>query len=194
MAQVSLAVEGAPDEVVARRLCLLTGHQVCVCYGKGGKSLLDLRLPGYNAAAKHAPWFVLRDLDNDADCAPALKVSLLGRVSARMCFRIPVHSVESWLMADHEAMARYLAVKPARVPQDVEAIPNLKQTLVNLARVSRRKAIRDEMVPRRGAGSMVGRGYTAHLIEFAQVIWDPARAADRSPSLARCIAALASLR
>lgn len=193
MAWLSLAVEGVQDQAVARRLCRLTQHEISTAYLTRGKARLDLRLPGYNAAAAHAAWFVLRDLDHDAECAPELKTRLLGSVAAHMCFRIPVRSLEAWLMADRRGVAEYLAVPLSRIPRDSEAISHPKQTLVNIARRSQRRIIRGEMVPRQGTTAMIGVGYTARLIEFAETRWNPENAAQCCPSLQKCIDALKAL-
>lgn len=69
----SIAVEGDPDEIVARRLVDLAGGRVTDVYGKQGDDFIRERIPGYNAAAKLSPWFVLVDLDLKADCAPELR-------------------------------------------------------------------------------------------------------------------------
>ncbi|HVL69627.1 MAG TPA: hypothetical protein VM364_20380 [Vicinamibacterales bacterium] len=74
---------------------------------------------------------------------------------------------------------------------DPEALQHPKQALVNLARRSRRQAVRTDMVPT--GEREVGVGYSARLIEFAQRHWDPSRAAEASRSLARCIEAVRSV-
>jgi len=193
MAWLSLAVEGPHDQVVAARLCRLARHEVSAAYIARGKARLDQRLAGYNAAAAYAAWFILRDLDHDARCAPELKTRLLDPVAAHMCFRIPVRSLEAWLMADRKGIADYLAVPLVRIPRDVEGIAHPRQTLVNISRHSRRRVVREEMVPRAGTTSVIGKGYTAHLTEFAETRWNPEKAAQGCPSLAKCIAALKRL-
>lgn len=82
MAWLSLAVEGTHDQVAARRLCRLTHHEVSAAYIARSKARLDQRLSGYNAAAAYAAWFVLRDLDHDARCAPELRTRLLKATAA----------------------------------------------------------------------------------------------------------------
>ena len=194
MAWLSLAVEGPHDHVAAARLCRLTRHKISASYLTRGKARLDQRLAGYNAAATYAAWFVLRDLDHDARCAPELRARLLSALAPHMCFRIPVRSLEAWLLADRKGLADYLAVPLSRIPRDVEGITHPKQALVNLARHSRRRVIREEMVPRAGTTAVVGKGYTAHLIEFVETRWSPEKAAQACPSLAKCINALKKLR
>ena len=193
MAWISVVVEGIHDQVVASRLCHLTQHEISASYITQGKARLDQRLSGYNAAAARTAWFVLRDLDQDASCAPELKAGLLDSIAEKMCLRIPVRSLEAWLMADRERLASYMAVPLATIPRDVEDIVHPKQTLVNIARRSRRRVILEEMVPRSGTTSVIGTGYSAHLIEFSQSHWNPEIAAQNCPSLAKCIESLKSL-
>jgi hypothetical protein len=88
-------VEGTTDAAVARRLLieadLEPGHE----YVLNGKGALDQRLAGYNRAAGLACWLVLRDLDQDAECAPALRRTLVETPSAHMRLHILVHAVEA---------------------------------------------------------------------------------------------------
>ena len=70
MRVVSVSTEGPVDTALARRVCTEVGLAVVAVHGERGKHRLDRSLDGYNAAARHGSWFVLRDLDNDADCAP----------------------------------------------------------------------------------------------------------------------------
>src|SRR5262245_66600073 len=97
---VAGAVEGLVDEAVFRRLVRFVGARPGAVYGKNGKSDLLRRLSGFNEAARYAPWFVLVDLDRDADCAPPFRTSQLSKPSAAMCFRVAVRETEAWLLAD----------------------------------------------------------------------------------------------
>jgi hypothetical protein len=182
---VTLVGEGPTDTAVARRLLNEAGFESGPEYVTGGKSRLDQRLPGYNEAGRHACWLVLRDLDQDAACAPELVGKLLRAPAAHIRLHIVVRAVEAWLLADGDAMARALSVRASRVPGDPESELNPKNTLLDLARQSRRRAIREALLPADGTGARVGPGYAAFLIEFATGDWSPARAAQRSPSLDR---------
>lgn len=190
---VTVAVEGAHDDVVARRILKHVGLATHVVHIARGKPRLDAMLKGFNNAAKGAPWFVLRDFDNDEPCATALIAAKLGRPAPLMRLRFPVRSVEAWLLADAERISDFLSIAAEKVPvsPDTEAHP--KTTLVNLARGSRRNAIREDMVPAAGTSAVVGPAYTSRVIEFVEQRWRPGVAAKSSPSLARCIAALKTL-
>ncbi len=182
---ITLAVEGTTDAAVARRLLDEAGLQPGTEYVRNGKSALDQNLAGYNNAARFSCWLVLRDLDQDAACAPELRRKILPAPAAHMRLHIAVRAVETWLLADAEAISRSLSVAQAWVPTDPEAVPHPKRALVDLAGRSRREAIRKALVPAPGTTAKVGPGYAAFLIEFATNRWRPALAARRSQSLAR---------
>lgn len=190
---ISAAVEGIVDEAVVRRLIASTGGHPGPVYGKNGKSALRTRIDGFNNAARHAPWMVLVDLNGEEDCAPPLRQSWLPHPAPMLCFRIAVRQVEAWLMADAEALSNYLGVARNAIPGNPESAPNAKVSMVNVARRSRRAAIRQDMVPREGSGRSVGPAYTSRLIEYAEKQWRPEMAAQNSDSLRRAIACLERL-
>lgn len=188
------AVEGAVDEVLLRRIVASAGREIATVYVTEGKGNLVKRLPGFNAAAAHAPWLVLVDLNGDP-CAPGFINDHLPAPSACMRFRVAVRAAEAWLMADAERLASFLSVSTGRVPIDPETELNPTQTMVNLARHSRRRAIREDMVPDPGGGRSIGPAYEARLIEFmidSNDGWRPNIAALRADSLARLLRSLSS--
>lgn len=190
---LSVAVEGISDEAVVRRLCTTTGVEVGAVYVTGGKPKLDARLGGFNHSAQYRPWLVLRDLDTDAGCAPTLRAQLLPHPAPGMHLRIPVTSIEAWLLADRTHIAQFLGISLRAVPTEPDSLMRPKRTLVDLAQRSRKRAIREDLVPREGTARELGPGYTARIIEFATTLWNPEEAAERSDSLARCIRRLKQL-
>jgi hypothetical protein len=113
-----------------------------------------------------------------------------------MCFRLAVRSIEAWLLADGERIANFLGVRRAHVPSEPDSLDNPKRALVNLARGSRRRALRNEIVPREGSGRSVGPLYTTRMIEFIQdeaVGWRVDHALGVSDSLNRCVKHLGQL-
>lgn len=178
-------MEGATDEVVAKRLLAEVGLHCEFVYGKAGKNSIDRQLKGYNRAARFSSWLVLRDLDTDAECAPALRASLLPQPAAGMRLHIVVRAVEAWLLGDSQSVSKFLSIAQDHVPKDPERLSDPKRTLVDLARRSRRRAIREALVPAPGVTARVGPGYVASLNEFAATRWRPDVAASRCESLAR---------
>ena len=193
MQPVHVATEGLIDTAVVRRVCKEIEIEIAAVYGGSGKDRLDGALSGYNAAARHAAWLVLRDLDTDADCAPSLRARLLSAPARGMIFRIAVRETEAWLIADLHSFARFFSVSPGRVTTDPESIPRPKEYLVNLVRRSRSRAIRDDVVPREGSKARVGPGYAGRMIEFVSTAWSPHEASQRSDSLRRCLDRLSRL-
>jgi hypothetical protein len=187
MVVISAAVEGVVDETVIKSLITEAGALTGQVYGKKGKPSLRASIAGYNNAARFRPWVVLVDLDQDATCAAELCRDWIATKAAKLCFRVAVRAVESWLLADRESIAKFLSVTQSRIPIDPESELNPKQIMVDLAAKSKRRSIREDMVPRPGSGRSVGAAYTSRLIEFVQSpLWRPLVAAERAQSLQRC--------
>jgi hypothetical protein len=187
---VHIVVEGDSDAVIVDRVLTYVGLEVGSKNIQRGKARLDQKLPAYNNAARHGRWFVLRDLDADATCASELVGRLLPHPAPHMRLRIAVRAAEAWLIADRDNLMRFLKVGAQHVPTDSDDLADPKQSLVNLARRSRDRSIRDDMVPEEGVSARIGAGYVGRLIEFAADSWNPAIAATNSRSLRRCIEAL----
>ncbi|MCO5171193.1 MAG: hypothetical protein M9894_33230 [Planctomycetes bacterium] len=190
---VTVACEGDGDVPIARKLLEHVGLAMGSFYPADGKGNLDRRLKAYNNAAKHTPWLVLRDLDVDADCAPMLVATLLPSPSSQMSFRVAVRAAEAWLMADRERFATFFGVPLAKVPRDPESLRDPKTEVVNLARRSRIKDIRESVPVQQGMSGRVGTGYTEKIVAFATDHWRPEVAAGAAPSLAACVERLRKL-
>ena len=186
------AVEGATDEAVVKRIIDHVGGQAETVYGKKGKDHLRKRIRGYNNAACYAPWIVLVDLDSE-NCAAQLRGTWLPAPAPLLCFRVAVREVEAWLMADAGTLADYLGVSCSQISNAPERLPHPKEVMVNLARRSRRKSVREDMVPGERSGHRVGPAYPGRLIEYAETAWRPAVAARRSESLRHAIDCLRRL-
>ena len=193
---ISGAVEGHLDEAILKRLIIHAGARPGQVYGKKGKAQLLGKLGGYNQAAQFAPWAVLVDLDQDANCPPPVRGAWLPQPATNMCFRIVVREIEAWLFADRQRLAHFLAVSIRHIPTDPESIPSPKEALAQLAERSRRRDIREDIAPRPGSGRQVGPSYSSRLIQFvedAQGGWRPEIAEQNSASLTRCLRCLRRL-
>jgi hypothetical protein len=188
------AVEGDLDEAVLRRAAQHVGADLSHVYGREGKPRLRASIAGYNHAARHGPWAVLVDLDDEHDCAALLRREWLPSEASLMCFRVAVRQVESWLLAHREGIASFLGVSRSVVPPNPDALPNAKRALVHLAERSNRRQIRETLPPTPGSGRAVGVLYNATLRVFVEQRWNPEVAAERSDSLKRCLEALAALK
>ena len=190
---ISVAVEGPTDEAVAKRLITYSGGQVKAVYGKQGKPHLRRLTPGYAHAARFAPWLILVDLDHDFDCAPPLRAHWQVPAAGQLCFRVAVREIEAWLLADSQTLAAFLSIRQALIPPNPEALDAPKRKMVDIAAQSRRRAIRQDFVPRAGSGRTVGPGYTSRVAEFVRDHWRPNTAAQRSASLRRAVDCLRNL-
>ena len=131
---VNALVEGAADEIVARRLVKHCNHEFGVCYGKRGVGYILERLGGFAAAATYGPpLLVMVDLmDSGVACARDLGPTLLPQRPALCLLRGVVRELESWLLADREGIATFLGLSVTRIPSDPELLENPKQSFATL--------------------------------------------------------------
>ena len=190
---VTLAVEGPLDAVVAKQLLREARLEPGPEYITQGKGALDRRLNGYNNAARSSCWLVLRDLDRDAACAPELVARLLRNPAPHMRLNVAVRSVEAWLLADAESFGDFFSVTRARIPSAPELLADAKQAVVDAARASRRRSVREAMVPPAKTSARTGPGYAVLLMQYVASQWRPAAAAEQSASLARLRSFLGSI-
>jgi hypothetical protein len=180
------AVEGMVDEVVLRRLIDEVDVPIGPIHGKNGKADLRKKIQGYNQAAERQRWVVLVDLDHERDCAPDLRAAWVPSPGKFLTFRVAVREIEAWLLADRERIAKFLGVAVAKVPRNPDSLDDPKMALVGLARHSRSRAIREDMVPDPKSGRSEGPAYASRISEFVTRHWRPSVAEKRSDSLRRC--------
>ena len=178
-----VAVEGDTDLPFVRKLASDARIEISTEIDCSGKSRLDADLRGFNSAAQGSPWFVLRDLNSDARCAPEFLRANAMSHSEWMCYRVAVRELESWVLADSHGFSDFFAVEEDAIPAepDLEIDPTL--TIVQLCLASGSKQVRNAMVPMPGAAVSVGPLYEAKLIEFGERRWSVRRAAKNSESL-----------
>ncbi len=191
---INLAVEDDLSEAVLRKL-LPAKYTVGDCYKKRGFGYLKKNIRGFNNAAKGMPFLVLTDLDRE-ECPPKLIKKWLS-VSTQhhnLLFRVAVREVESWVLADRDHFAKFLGIKKEQVPVDVDEIDDPKEYLINLVRKSRKRRLREDIVPTRGSTAKQGPNYNGRLISFVEESWVPNKAMRSSPSLRRTIKAVENFR
>ena len=147
----------------------------------GGGSKFWLDAARYNEAGKHTSVIGLTDLEQ-APCASLLLAGKLRDKSAGFHLRIAVRMLESWLLADRQAMARFLKVPISALPISPDGEIHAKRALVDIARRSTSKTIRDALLPD-DSGGVVGPDYTATISKFIEQHWRVSVARKTSPSL-----------
>jgi hypothetical protein len=185
---VHLAVEDDLSEIVIRRLLVDTGraYAIGIVFGRGGFGYLKTTANNWNAAAAAGtPILLLTDLDQHPCPSDLIRDWLDNEPHANLLFRIAVREIESWLLADREGFANFLRISAANIPLQPDQVPDPKRTLVNLARRSRSRTLRESIAPRVGSTAVQGPDYNGCLIEFVRNQWSREAAVERSPSLKR---------
>ncbi len=185
MRAIALATEDELSEVVGLRLAAEAGLSVSVPLRKNGNGYLRKNLKKFSGFAFHMPVLLLTDLD-DVTCPPILIDRWFGNQMRPpgLLLRIAVREIESWLLADHEAMSSLLGPRAKQLPNFPDDLPNPKNTLLSLAQYAP-PHIREDLLAQSGAITAQGLGYNARLCAMVNREWLPTRAAKRSPSLAR---------
>lgn len=189
---VILAVEDELSESISTQIL---GHfDIEIWYTIRGKGNVALRqkAPELNRSTNGAAIFLLTDLDTPRECPPGLIRSWIrGSLNPKFFFRVAVMEVESWVMADRMGFADFLSIPLHRIPSPTDDILNPKEFLLSLARRSKKKTVREALVPAQGTTFSVGNEYNTLLSEFVREHWDLERAATASPSLKRTLDRLA---
>ncbi len=191
---VVLATEDRLSEAVARKILTTLGFEIenrprqHRRPHRGGKSHLQKRAEEFNrSAAGPSYFFMLTDLDSPQDCPPNLIQSWVkGPLHPRFFLRVAVMEVESWVMADRRAIAAFLEISD-EIPRRTDEILHPKEFLISLARKSRARKLREDIVTEKRGTLKPGPRYNPRLIQFVQEFWNLERAAAGSPSLKRTV-------
>jgi len=185
-----VAVEDVLSEAVLRKTIFTVRPdvQVATAIGQRGKGYLKAKARELNRTAVAVPVILLVDQDSSGDCPPSLITSWFGGTrSRRLLFSVAVMEIESWVLAHRSALATLLSIPEHRIPLSSDDIQQPKEFLVNLARQSRSKTIREDFVPAPGSTATVGPAYNLRLTRFVEATWSPTVAAQVSASLARTL-------
>ncbi len=176
------------DEAAANCLIEAAGHTPGTCFGKKGFPKIQSKVRSFNQTSVSAFYLVLVDFMDTGLACPAEVVSQwVPYRRPNLLFRVVVRELESWLLADRENLADFLNVSFAKIPADPEKLNDPKLSLVNLARLSRSKSVREALVPEPGsATTRVGRLYTSEMTRFIEEYWDITNARSNSESLNKC--------
>ena len=186
MTPIAIATEDELSEAIAIRLLseIQSPYYITHRLRKGGFGYLRSRMDSWRQMAKHQVMMVLTDLDR-ADCVVDFRDEWLAHkpVPESLLFRVAVREMESWALADHEAMRALIGVRGV-LPVAPDELPDPKQVLLRLANGAPRP-VKVDLLKTVDGTLYQGLGYNACLTEWVGSVWNPQRAAERSPSLAR---------
>lgn len=190
---VNYVVEGESDRYVGERLLQQAGLDAGHCVVKKGTANLDPDVGKFNEAAKKSGrWLVLRD--TDGKCPVELRNRLLSNVAMiqrGFMLRLAHVEVESWLMADISAFARYFGVSQDILHLDPESFQDPKERILAICKRSRLRAIREEVVEHGPDGQLrTGPLYVQHIQDFSREEWTPSEGSAHSQSLERALTRL----
>lgn len=193
MMSVVLATEDELSEAVGVKL--LSEHPAFATTSpmllrKNGFGYLRSRMSSWRQMANRQIVLILTDLDRLA-CPLILLEDWLGasrQSPQNLLLRIAEREIESWLLADHEALGNLFG-GCSRLPLQPDTLPDPKQHLLGLAQKAPR-AVRDDLVAQHGAAARQGIGYNRRLVAWVHAEWSPERASTRSPSLVRARSAI----
>lgn len=188
---INLAVEDLLSEALLRKIINESRKPFYIgyCYGKSGYGYLKQKIKAFNHAARITPFFVLADLVTQ--CAPIQKREWIGEeIHPNLLFRVAVRESEAWLLADREGFASFLGINYLRIPSNADEIQDPKNFLLNLARRSRNRELREAILPSPNTTASVGPSYNSELTNFVQRSWVVKRAIQNSDSLLRAFNAI----
>jgi len=170
----------------SRKRCFCIGYKL---HGRG-YGYLKKNIAGFNEASKGMPYLILADLDN-RECAPSMIQEWLPVTrNQNLIFRIAVREVESWVLADRKGFAKFLGIAQNKIPENPDELIDPKAQLIHLARASRKRDLREDLIPREGSTARQGPAYNERLISFVRESWNPEAARLTSPSLERALRSL----
>ena len=190
---VTLGVEDILSESVARRLVseYAPEAQVIHVIGLRGNQALKQRIRDFAQIARYVgPSLVITDLDSFENCPADLVREWTNglQVVPNFLMRVAVIEIEAWVTADRQAIAEWLGISVDIVPRNLEEVPNPKQEIVELARRSQKRGLRDALIRSSPDGLFrPGPGYNDYLGSFVDQHWEPERARLSSSSLDRAI-------
>lgn len=186
MNYISLVSEDELSENVMTRILksFPNKYEIANTYLGHGYGYLKSKIRGFNQASVCQPFFMLTDLDL-YECPLALIADWIDfNKHKNFIFRVAVREVESWLLADKEGLSRFFSLSVVNFPDSPDSLSDPKNTLINLARKSRKRHIREDIVPINSNAS-IGPNYNSCLSDFVFNHWDLQNALVRSKSLCR---------
>ncbi len=191
MIYVNLVFEDDLSEVIMSKLLNLfeSKYSIVNSYPGKGYGYLKSNIRGFSQASVISPFFMLTDLDTYACPLSLIKDWIDFQVNPNFIYRIAVREVEAWLLADIAGLSDFFKVPAANFPMEPENDYDPKRTLISLAKKSRIRRIREDIVPI-NLNASIGPNYNGCLIEFVFRYWNIHNAIRNSKSLRKTVAKL----
>jgi len=143
---IRIAVEGASDEEMARKLMRHAGLTVSHVLVKKGSGELDKVIPRLAKTTVNDPWVVFRDADTA--CPVELRRQLIGDRPHDGAFelRFPTSMTEAWFLADAIGFAAHFRITRGRIPAVPDDLEHAKRSLLGLCQQSKSRALREDVV------------------------------------------------
>jgi hypothetical protein len=187
---INIVIEDDLSEAVVRRILNdFSIFAIGYSYGKGGFGYIKQKLQAFNNAARGTPFIILVDLE--AECPPKqIREWLTMPIHPNLVFRVAVNEVESWLLADRRGFASFLGINQETIPKNTDEIDYPKRYLIDLVRRSRKRGLREAIIPSPNSTARVGPDYNGQLSFFVLNIWNIREAMLHSDSLQRAVNAI----
>lgn len=191
MNYINLVYEDDLSEAVMTKLLMYSSENFCIhnSYSGHGFGYLKSNIKGFNQASKVLPHFMLTDLDNFECPLELIHEWIDFPLHPDFVFRIAVREVEAWLLADIEGLARFFKISEANFPHQPENENDPKQKLIQVAKRSRIRSIKEDIVPI-NENAAIGPNYNSRMTEFVNNVWNIESAIKRSKSLEKALTKL----
>src|SRR5262249_714543 len=154
----------------ARRLIRELKPQLAITQVMGNKGFhyFESRRTEIARSSRKLKFLIFLDGDELGDqCAGEKILEWFGELKPRNIYlRFAFQEVENWILADRQNISSFLGVSDSRIPHVDDNFPNAKEALINAARGSRIKAIREDLVPHPRHSSRVGPAYNPRMVEY----------------------------
>lgn len=144
----------------------------------------------YNNAAKYKTFLIITDLDKK-ECAVSLIKDWFGNTEKEenLIFRVAVKEIDAWILSDKKGISKLLNISPDIIPSEPETIEDPKELLMQIAKKSKNREIREEFPPKDSYAHQ-GPLYNILLTAFVNDEWNLKDAMQHSKSLEKAYNAL----
>jgi len=154
----------------------------------GGASKFKAKISTMNqVAANVMPVLMIADADQAPCASLQMKLWSPEHPSDNFCMRLAVREAEAWVLADDMGFSNFAQVSKDIIPMSPESEVDPKRKLLSIVKRSKRRDLREEMLPTKGSMSVIGLGYNIHIVDFVRNHWNIKRACSRSPSLEKAV-------